>query len=58
MQNCYKDVGSVPRQDVDDQDGRLTNKHIKTLSFLQDVANENKELKAKVVQLEVNDELF
>ena len=57
MQNCYKDAGSVPRQ-PDDQDGRLTNKHIKTLSFLQDVANENKELKAKVVQLEVNDKWF
>ena len=35
------------------QDDRLTNKHIQTLSFLKEIANENKELKQRIEELEV-----
>ena len=37
-----------------EQDQRLSTKHIRTLTFLQDIVNENKQLKAKVEQLEVS----
>ncbi|XP_033625978.1 myosin heavy chain, striated muscle-like [Asterias rubens] len=47
-QNTY----GVTGEDQSDQNARLTNKHIKTLSFLQDVARENKELRARLDQLE------
>ena len=56
MQNCYR-KGRTPQHDseeVDDQNGRLTTKHIHTLKFLQDVVNENKALKARVDELEVS----
>ena len=49
-QNTY----GVTGEDQSDQNARLTNKHIKTLSFLQDVARENKELRARLDQLEVH----
>ena len=52
MQNCYNS-GKIGREAHDEQDKRLTNKHIKTLSFLQDIAEENKQLKARVTDLEV-----
>ena len=52
MQNCYN-VGKVSRDAQDGQNERLTNKHIKTLSFLQEMAKENKELKAKIQEYEV-----
>ena len=58
MQNCYR-KGRVPQHDseeVDDQNGRLTTKHIHTLKFLQDVVNENKALKTRVVELEVGED--
>ncbi|XP_071086102.1 uncharacterized protein [Haliotis cracherodii] len=42
----------VPREALHEQHERLTTKHIQTLSFLQDIVNENKQLKARVVQLE------
>ncbi|CAH1780181.1 unnamed protein product [Owenia fusiformis] len=51
MQNCYGS-GRVPREVQGDQEERLTTKHIQTLSFLQDIANENKELKVKIDDLE------
>ena len=43
----------IPREKLHEQDDRLTNKHINTLHFVQDVAKENKELKAKVAKYEV-----
>ena len=50
--NCY---GRVPRENMPgDVDERLTTKHIKTLTFLQDIARENKELKARIKVLEVS----
>ena len=57
MQNCYR-KGRAPQfesevEEVEDQNGRLTTKHIHTLKFLQDVVNENKALKARVAELEV-----
>ena len=52
MQNCYN-VGKMSRDAQDGQNERLTNKHIKTLSFLQEMAKENKELKAKIQEYEV-----
>ncbi|XP_067651417.1 protein Spindly-like [Haliotis asinina] len=42
----------VPREALHEQHERLTTKHIHTLSFLQDIVNENKQLKARVEQLE------
>ncbi|XP_046329240.1 myosin heavy chain, clone 203-like [Haliotis rufescens] len=42
----------VPREALHEQHERLTTKHIQTLSFLQDIVNENKQLKARVEQLE------
>ncbi|KAK7114051.1 trichohyalin-like [Littorina saxatilis] len=42
----------IPREDLHNQDHRLTNKHVKTLAFLQELAKENKELKQRVEELE------
>ncbi|XP_046550529.1 myosin heavy chain, clone 203-like [Haliotis rubra] len=42
----------VPREALHEQHERLTTKHIQTLSFVQDIVNENKQLKARVDQLE------
>ena len=54
MQNCYKGKNPAASQEVvEDQNGRLTTKHIKTLSFLQEMHNENKFLKNRVEELEV-----
>ncbi|XP_022091964.1 myosin-4-like [Acanthaster planci] len=50
-QNTYTN-GTPSKQNQADQNARLTNRHIQTLSFLQDVARENKELKARVDELE------
>ena len=55
-QNCYNHDGPgnrVPRETMHNQDERLTAKHINTLQFLQEMANENKELKKRVEELEV-----
>ena len=52
-QNTYHASGTPSKQEQADQNARLTNRHIQTLSFLQDVARENKELKARVDELEV-----
>lgn len=52
MQNCYSGK-RVSREVIHDQSERLTTKHIQTLSFLQDIVKENKELKAKVEELQV-----
>ena len=52
MQNCYN-TGKLSRGDVLEQDERLTTKHIQTLSFLQEIVRENKELKARIAELEV-----
>lgn len=57
MDNCYN--GRIPREQLHSQDERLANKHIQTLSFLQDIAKENQQLKERVERLEVicsNDE--
>lgn len=43
----------IPREQMHSQDERLTNKHIQTLSFTQEIVNENKELKKKLEELEV-----
>ncbi|XP_038070153.1 CAP-Gly domain-containing linker protein 1-like [Patiria miniata] len=51
-QNTYNSNGKPSKHEQADQDERLTNRHIQTLSFLQDVARENKELKARVDELE------
>ena len=48
--NCY---GRIPRENLHEQDDRLTTKHIKTLTFLQDIVKENKDLKCKLKDLEV-----
>ena len=48
--NCY---GRIPRERMHEQNERLTTKHIKTLTFLQDIGHENKELKQKLKVLEV-----
>ncbi|XP_078688640.1 uncharacterized protein LOC144920361 isoform X2 [Branchiostoma floridae x Branchiostoma belcheri] len=53
MQNCYGNRAGRPSQDeLDEQNERLTGRHIETLAFLQEIAKENKELKAKVETLE------
>jgi len=53
MQNCYNSGDRVPREKKHDVEERLTNKHIQTLQFVQEVVNENKELKSRVEELEV-----
>ena len=50
--NCY---GRIPRERMFEQNERLTTKHIKTLTFLQDIGQENKELKKKLKVLEVSE---
>ena len=57
-QNTYNAKGVPSKREQTIQEERLTNKHIQTLSFLQDVARENKELKARVDELEVHDFLL
>ena len=52
MQNCYN--GKASQEVLAQQDERLTTKHIHTLQFLQEIVKENKELKAKVAELEVS----
>ncbi|CAH1270721.1 Hypp4403 [Branchiostoma lanceolatum] len=53
MQNCYGNKAGRPSQgEQDEQNERLTGRHIETLAFLQEIAKENKELKAKVETLE------
>ncbi|XP_041375284.1 paramyosin-like [Gigantopelta aegis] len=52
MQDSSGSPERLPRELIHTQNERLTTKHIQTLSFLQDLANENKELKAKVQELE------
>ena len=52
MQNCYN-TKKTTRGEAEDVDERLTTKHIQTLSFLQEIVNENKALKARVAELEV-----
>ncbi|XP_035680668.1 uncharacterized protein LOC118418711 [Branchiostoma floridae] len=54
MQNCYGNKAGRPSQDEqEEQNERLAGRHIETLAFLQEIAKENKELKAKVETLEV-----
>ena len=53
MQNCYKKGNRIPKELLEAQDGRLTTKHIQTLAFVQDVVRENKEMKAKLEEYEV-----
>ena len=50
--NCY---GRIPRERMFEQNERLTTKHIKTLTFLQEIGHENKELKKKLKVLEVSE---
>ncbi|XP_074646558.1 uncharacterized protein LOC141902636 [Tubulanus polymorphus] len=53
MQNCYtKKDRSTGGEIADEQNERLTTKHIQTLSFLQEIVNENKQLKDRVSELE------
>lgn len=56
MDNCYNKSSRIPRELMHNQDERLTNKHIQTLSFLQDLAAENKALKQRVEELEKEQE--
>ena len=58
MDNCYGKGDRIPRELMHSQDERLTNKHVKTLSFLQEIANENKQLKQRIEELEVRKHRF
>lgn len=58
MQNCYNTGERIPREKKFEVDERLANKHIQTLQFVQEVVNENKVLKKKVEELEVNHSIF
>ena len=40
-------------EEKEEQDQRLSQKHIKTLGFLQEIVNENKALKNRITELEV-----
>lgn len=53
MQNCYNTGERIPREKKFDVDDRLANKHIQTLQFVQEVVNENKVLKKRIEELEV-----
>ena len=53
MDNTYSGGDRIPRELMHTQDERLTNKHIQTLSFLKEMAEENKMLKQRVSELEV-----
>ena len=48
--NCYR----PSKDEVGEQNERLTNKHIQTLGFLQELSRENKELRLRVDELEVS----
>lgn len=52
MQNCYSS-NRIPRENMHDQDERLTKKHIETLGFVKEIAEENKLLKQKIEEYEV-----
>ena len=54
MQNCYNTGGNRVPREKQNQDERLTNKHIQTLQFVQEVVNENKVLKNRIEELEVH----
>ncbi|KAK7498818.1 hypothetical protein BaRGS_00009910 [Batillaria attramentaria] len=56
MDNCYSKSNRMPREQMHNQDERLANKHIQTLAFLQEMANENKTLKQRVEELEKEQE--
>ncbi|XP_059168852.1 putative leucine-rich repeat-containing protein DDB_G0290503 [Physella acuta] len=45
-------MARIPRELIHEQHERLSNKHIQTLSFLQEMANENKTLRERVKHLE------
>lgn len=51
MQNCYK--GGTREGKLSQDDERLTKRHIETLSFVQELGLENKQMKMKIEQLEV-----
>lgn len=51
MQNCYN--RRIPREELNDTDERLTQKHIHTLQFVKEIAEENKQLKSRIEELEV-----
>ncbi|XP_064611471.1 uncharacterized protein LOC135475486 [Liolophura sinensis] len=50
MQNCYNRGTREEQQSKDDE--RLTKRHIETLSFVQELGLENKQMKAKIELLE------
>ncbi|XP_062592994.1 protein Hook homolog 3-like [Saccostrea cucullata] len=52
MQNCYSS-NRIPRENMHDQDERLTKKHIETLGFVKEIAEENKVLKQKIEEYEL-----
>ncbi|XP_076449827.1 uncharacterized protein LOC143286120 [Babylonia areolata] len=52
MDNCYGKGDKLPKELMNNQDERLTNKHIQTLSFLKEMASENKQLKQRIEELE------
>lgn len=52
MQNCYSS-NRIPRENMHDQDERLTKKHIETLGFVKEIAEENKLLKQKIEDYEL-----
>ncbi|XP_021358247.1 myosin-9-like isoform X2 [Mizuhopecten yessoensis] len=48
-----KDVGErIPREKLHDQNEQLTQKHVQTLQFVQEIARENKALKATIAEYE------
>ena len=49
--NCYNK--KAPKNEYEEQDNRLTNRHIQTLGLLQDLHRENGELKTNIEKLEV-----
>ncbi|KAH9503002.1 hypothetical protein Btru_072589 [Bulinus truncatus] len=51
-----ENTGRIPRELLHDQQERLSNKHIKTLTFLQQLAKENKSLKERIKDLEESQE--
>ncbi|KAL8590530.1 hypothetical protein ACOMHN_010966 [Nucella lapillus] len=55
MDNCYGKSDRIPRELLH-KDDRMTNKHIQTLSFLQDMVNENALLKQRKDELEKEQE--
>ncbi|XP_076470617.1 uncharacterized protein LOC143300666 [Babylonia areolata] len=55
MENCYGKRDRIPRELLHNTD-RLTNNHIQTLSFLQEIADENAQLKKRKEELEKEQE--